>query len=232
MPPLTSINGPIRRREFLSLLAGVSIPDLMREHGIPTASIAWIRAGVVDGNFTLDEDVNGTLVSWQVPDNEFTLREKVTLRRLLSHTAGLTVHGFPGYAAGSAVPSLRQVLDGEKPANTAPIRVDMVPGTKMRYSGGGYAVMQQLLVDRAEKRFPALMEMMVLKPLRMTRSTFEQPLPAGLAGGAAVAHDQKGKAVAGRWHTHPEMAAVCLWTTPAEIWRASRGEGRAVLQEY
>ena len=65
------------------------------------------------------------LKSWKVPENEFTAKEKVTVRRLLSHSAGMTVHGFPGYAAGAPVPSLVQVLNGEKPANTDPIRVDV-----------------------------------------------------------------------------------------------------------
>src|SRR5580658_729208 len=88
------------------------------------------------GKLSLDEDVNQELVTWKVPENEFTKNQKVTLRRLQSHSAGLTVHGFPGYAVGEPIPALVQIFDGEKPANTAPIRVDVVPGTIFRYSGG------------------------------------------------------------------------------------------------
>jgi len=92
---------------------------------------------VEQGKLSLDENVNNKLTTWKVPENEFTQTEKVTLRRLMSHTAGLTVHGFPGYDVDAPVPSIVQVLNGEKPANTDPIRVDIVPGTKSRYSGGG-----------------------------------------------------------------------------------------------
>ena len=72
---------------------------------------------------------------------------KVTIRGLLSHTAGLTIHGFPGYAAGQPIPTVAQVLDGKEPANTKPVRVDVLPGSQYRYSGGGYTVLQQLLAD-------------------------------------------------------------------------------------
>ena len=95
----------------------------------------------------LDEDVSPRLKSWKVPESRFTTTEKVTLRRLLSHTAGLTVHGFPGYDVAGPVPTLVQVLDGARPTNTAPIRVDTTPGAIWRYSGGGYTVAQQLMID-------------------------------------------------------------------------------------
>lgn len=100
----------------------------------PVAAMA-VLAFVDRGKFTLDEDVNSRLVSWKVPENDFSKEEKVTLRRLLSHTAGLTVHGFPGYAADEPVPTLRQVLDGAKPANTKAILPDVAPGSGWRYSG-------------------------------------------------------------------------------------------------
>src|SRR5579884_3970826 len=106
------------------------------------------------GKLSLDEDVNVKLKSWHVPENDFTKTQKVTLRRLLSHSAGLTIHGFPGYEAGAAVPTVPQVLDGVKPANTGAVRVDLVPGTKWRYSGGGYTVMQLLVTDITGKTFP------------------------------------------------------------------------------
>ena len=181
----------------------------------PVAALAALRL-VEQGKLTLDEDVNAKLVSWKVPENEFTKTEKVTLRRLLTHSAGLTVHGFPGYAADATVPTLVQVLNGEKPANTAPIRVDTVPGTLWRYSGGGYTIMQQLLIDVTKKPFPEIMREMVLDPVGMKHSTYEQPPPASRAKEAATAHI-RGKAIAGRFHTYPEMAAAGLWTTPSDL---------------
>jgi CubicO group peptidase (beta-lactamase class C family) len=172
---------------------------------------------VDEGKLSLDEDVNGKLRSWKVPENEFTRIEKVTLRRLLNHSAGLTVHGFAGYAAGTPVPTLLEVLDGKKPANSAPIRVDVIPGKIWRYSGGGYEVMQQLVEDVSGKPFAQLAQEIVLRPLGMTHSTYEQPLPARLESNAAAGHRNSGSLLPGRWHTYPEMTAAGLWTTPSDL---------------
>jgi CubicO group peptidase (beta-lactamase class C family) len=179
---------------------------------------AMVALHLVDeGKLSLDEDVNLKLRAWKVPENEFTKTEKVTLRRLLNHSAGLTVHGFPGYAAGAPLPSLIDVLDGRKPANTAPIRVDTTPGTIWRYSGGGYEVMQQLVIEVAGKPFPQLAREIVLGPLGMSHSTYEQPLPSRLAGNAASGHGVNGATIEGKYHTYPEMTAAGLWTTPSDL---------------
>ncbi len=149
-------------------------------------------------SLSLDEDVNEKLSTWMIPENKFTETEKVTLRRLLSHSAGLTVHGFPGYAWDRPQPTLVQVLDGTKPANTAAIRVDMIPGSKYRYSGGGYTVMQQMVIDVTDKSFSMFMQDSVLNPLGMTHSTFEQPLSENMAVTTATGYSAKGKQVNGR----------------------------------
>ena len=153
----------------------------------PVAALGALRL-VERGQLSLDQDVNERLTSWKVPENEFTKQEKVTLRRLLSHSAGLTVHGFPGYAADAPVPSLIQVLDGVKPANTAAIRADILPGSVWRYSGGGFTVMQQLVIDVTGRPFPALLADLVLVPVGMTDSTYEQPLPESRRAAAASGH--------------------------------------------
>ncbi len=181
---------------------------------------AMVALRLVDeGKLSLDEDVNRKLRTWKVPENEFTKTEKVTLRRLLNHSAGLTVHGFPGYGADEPVPTLPEILDGRKPANTAAIRVDVQPGTLWRYSGGGYEVMQQLVMDVTGEPFPDLARRLVLDPLGMRHSTFEQPLPARYRANAATAHSANGAAIPGKWHTYPEMAAAGLWTTPSDLAR-------------
>jgi CubicO group peptidase (beta-lactamase class C family) len=182
------------------------------------AAIGALRL-VERGRLSLDEDVNVKLRTWKVPENEFTKDEKVTLRRILSHSAGLTVHGFPGYGVGRPLPTLVQVLDGQKPANTAPIRVDMVPGSKWRYSGGGYTVMQQLVIDVTGQPFAEFMQQTVLSPLGMAHSTYQQPLPEDKAAETATGYTQKGEAVVGRWHIYPEMAAAGLWTTASDLAR-------------
>ncbi len=172
---------------------------------------------VEHGKLSLDEDVNQKLVSWKVPENEFTKDQKVTLRRLMSHSAGLTVHGFPGYDVEEPVPRLVQIFNGEKPANTKPIRVDFVPGTKVRYSGGGVTIEQQLMIDVTGKPFPQLMRQIVFDKIGMTDSTYEQPLRPARASMAASGTYTSGKPVHGKWHIYPEMAAAGLWTTPTDL---------------
>lgn len=184
----------------------------------PVAAMAALRL-VQEGKLNLDEDVNRKLVTWKVPENEFTREKKVTLRGLLSHSAGLTVHGFAGYARDSQLPTLLQVLDGVKPANSALIRVDTTPGTKYRYAGGGYVVLQQLLMDVTGKQFQTLMRDTVLKRIGMAHSTYEQPLPKERWAQAAVGYMPTGEKVQGDWHTYPEMAAAGLWTTPSDLAR-------------
>lgn len=184
----------------------------------PVAAFAALYF-IEQGHLGLDEDVNSKLVSWKVPENEFTKEKKVTLRRIMSHSAGLTVHGFRGYAQAEDVPSLLQILDGDKPANSASIRVDSIPGSRYRYSGGGYTVMQQLLIDVSGKPFPAIMRETVLDKIGMIHSTYEQPLPESLAAKAARAHRLNGAMIKGRWHAYPEMAAAGLWTTPSDLCR-------------
>src|SRR5262249_39700427 len=184
----------------------------------PVAALAALRL-VEQGKLDLDEDVNQKLKTWKVPENEFTKEKKVTLRGLLSHSAGLTVHGFPGYSVDAPMPTLVQILNGEKPANTSAIRVDIVPGSRWRYSGGGYTVMQQLLMDVTGKTFPELTREFVLAPAGMRQSTYENPLPKSLEASAATAHRWNGDQVKGRWHVYPEMAAAGLWTTPSDLAR-------------
>ncbi|HSC28250.1 MAG TPA: serine hydrolase domain-containing protein [Vicinamibacterales bacterium] len=182
----------------------------------PVAAVGALRL-VEQGALSLDEDVNAKLVSWKVPENGYTRSQKVTLRRLLSHTAGLTVHGFPGYDVTERVPSVVQVLDGA--GNTAPVRVDVEPGSVSRYSGGGYTVMQLLVTDVTRKSFPEYMREAVLEPLGMSRSTYQQPLPPDRAAETASGHYADRSAVSGNWHLYPEMAAAGLWTTPTDLAR-------------
>jgi len=171
---------------------------------------------VQEGRLSLDEDVNAYLKDWNVPENEFTQAEKVTVRRILSHTAGFTVHGFAGYARDALLPTLADILDGTSPANSSPIRVAGIPGSKWQYSGGGYTVLQKVMIDVTGEPFPSLMGELLLSPLQMKHSTFEQPLPAPLRASAAAGH-LIGFTLPGQWHVYPEMAAAGLWTTPSDL---------------
>lgn len=182
----------------------------------PVAATATLRL-VEQGKLSLDEPVNTYLKSWKLPDNEFTAKEKVTLRRIMSHSAGLTVHGFPGYSVTDSIPTLPQVLDGTNPANTAAVRVDTIPGSIWRYSGGGTTIQQLIDVDQTGKPFPVLLKEQVLDPIGMANSTYEQPLPAARVGQASAAHRANSSMIPGRFHIYPEMAAAGLWTTPTDL---------------
>jgi CubicO group peptidase (beta-lactamase class C family) len=193
----------------------------------PVAAVAAMRL-VEAGRLSLDRNVNDYLTTWKLPDNELTHARAVTLRQILSHTAGLTVHGFKGYEAGAAVPTVPQVLEGAPPANSEPVRVTLLPGTKSEYSGGGYTVLQQLLVDVTGTAFPELVRKEVFEPAGMRFSTYEQPLPEALVKFAAAGHE-KGKVLKGERHTYPEMAAAGLTTTASDLARFALAVQRARL---
>lgn len=169
------------------------------------------EAGVI----SLDSNVNNYLSSWKLPDNKFTEKEKVTTRRILNHTAGLTVWGFPGYDKGDTIPCLADVLDGK--GNTDSVRVFKEPGESWMYSGGGYTIMQLMITDIEQKSFPEIMKKHVLDPLGMKSSTFENPLPAKYHNLAATGYRTNGDEVEGKWPIYPEMAAAGLWTTPSQL---------------
>lgn len=172
---------------------------------------------VEQNKLSLDSPVNEKLVGWQIPENKFTKQRPVALKHLLNHSAGLTVHGFDGYAIDEAVPTILQVLNGQKPANSAAIEVDLMPETQYRYSGGGYTVMQKLVVDVSKTNFPDIMNQLVLSPLAMTKSTFQQPLPAEKLKHAAAGYLPNKLPVPGKYHTYPEIAPAGLWTTAEDL---------------
>lgn len=220
-------------------LSPVTEKTLFQAASISKSIVAMGAMRLVEqGKLVLDEDVNMRLKTWKVPENDFTRTEKVTLRRLLSHTAGTTVPGFGGYPAGVPLPTTIQILSGEKPANNEAVLVNVVPGSLWRYSGGGFTIAQFLMGEVTGKPFPKLLSELVLAPLGMADSTCEQPLPDRLRASAATAHDPEGKPLAGRWHTYPEMAAAGLWTTPSDLARfliemrkAIRGESALLSKE-
>lgn len=193
----------------------------------PVAASAAMRL-VEEHHLALDRNVNEYLTSWKLPENDLTKATPVNLKHLMSHTGGLTIHGFGGYAAGEPVPTVPQVLDGAKPANSEAVRVTVAPGTKYEYSGGGYTILQLLMSDVTHLAFPELMKTMVLDRAGMRFSTYEQPLPPALVKHATAGHD-KGKVIAGERHTYPEMAAAGLWTTPSDLARFAMSIQRSRL---
>lgn len=214
-----SIGGPPVTPETLFQAASIS-------KAVTTLAVLKL---VQAGKLNLDADINRYLGAWKLPGNEFTQQAPVTLRGLLTHSAGVTVHGFEGYRAGEPIPNLEQVLNGDSPANSPPIRVDVVPGKTWRYSGGGFVIVQEALGNVMGIPFPKLMHDLVLDPLAMKHSTFQQPLSPWLLSKAATPYLDDGSAVPGGPHIYPELAAAGLWTTPSDLARYAVGIQQALF---
>jgi CubicO group peptidase (beta-lactamase class C family) len=202
----------------------------------PVAAMAAVRAAQ-EGRFSLDADINTILKTWKLPDTEFTRERPVTPRALMSHTAGLgDGFGFPGYQPSAARPSIVEILEGRPPSNLGPVFMERPPFTAMKYSGGGVVVMQLAMTDVVGGSFPDIMRRMVLEPIGMTHSAYEQPLSEERDRHAARAHGARGQAMDAKWHVYPELAAAGLWTTPTdlarfaiEVQQAAQGRSSRVL---
>lgn len=190
-----------------TLFQAASVTKLL----VASLALHFVEKGMIE----LDKDVNHYLTSWQLPDNEFTIEKKVTLRLLLSHQSGLPETDFP-YLKGSQ-PSLIQVLNGELPAQNKPARVEFVPGSRWQYSNLGYAVIQLLMEDVCGQSIDQMMEEVIYKPLHMKNSTLIYPLPDEFAGrDEAVPHDEKGNAYPANLHP-VAVAQGGLISTPSDI---------------
>src|SRR5205823_2964877 len=133
---------------------------------------------LVDRNkIDLDKNVNDYLKSWKILDSVYTKQYKVTLRNILDMTSGLSVPGFAGHSVHDALPLLKQILNGEPPAENKPIRVIFLPGSKYYYSGGSYEVLEQIIEDISGESFSKFMHNNVLMPLKMENSQFIAVLP-------------------------------------------------------
>ena len=191
----------------------------------PVAVLGMLRL-VEQGLLDLDADVNDVLTSWRVPPNA-SWQPRVTLRQIASHSAGLTVGGFPGYARGAPLPTLTEILTGTPPANTAGIRVDTLPGVEFRYAGGGTTVLQQVLEDVTGRPFAELMRELVLEPLGMSAAATRSRSPTSCTTRRRPRTGRTATPVEGGWHVYPELAAAGLWTTPGDLARFAIAVQRA-----
>lgn len=180
-------------------------------------SLGIIRL-VKNGKLSFSEDIRNYLKTWNFPDNEYSSGRTITLKNLLSHTAGLSVHGFVGYSSTDSIPTINQILDGTRPANNEPIKPIFPAGEHFEYSGGGSVVIRKILDDNISNNYDSLMEALVLKPLGMTNSTFSQPLKSGY-NNYAFGYDKDMKPLKGKFYIYPEQTAGGLWSTATDIAR-------------
>jgi len=172
---------------------------------------------VQEKKLDLNADINMYLDSWKFPYDGKSNNKQITLTNLLSHTGGLTIHGFPGYSKGDTLPTLTQILDGQKPANTEAIRSSEEPGKRVNYSGGGTTITQQIIIDITHQPYDVFMKKNVLDPLGMTSSSFTQPPSSGKEKLLATGYKADGSEVPGKYHIYPEQAAAGLWTNPTDL---------------
>jgi CubicO group peptidase (beta-lactamase class C family) len=170
-----------------------------------------------DGKVDLDTDINDYLTSWTFPYDSMSGDNFITLRNLLSHTGGTSVHGFWGYANGEKIPDIVQILDGQPPANSQPVRSMFPAGSNSVYSGGGTSISQLIVADVTGQTYDRYMERNVLKPMGKSTSFFTTVPPRRNARFLATGHGLNGEPVKGKYHHYPEQAAASLWTNPAEL---------------
>lgn len=213
----------------------VAVDTLFQAASVSKPVAAYVALRLVENDIlTLDDDIGPQLKVWRLPPSPLLKDNPVTLRGLLSHNAGLGPSGYGGYPRGSALPTLIQTLNGEAPARPKPVEVKAQPGSGWSYSGGGYLVAEQLMIDVTGRPFPALALDIALTPLGMSHSSFVAP--AADATNVALGHGADGAPVEGGWHLYPEHAAAGLWSTPSDLARftldvmmAGRGSPNTVL---
>jgi CubicO group peptidase (beta-lactamase class C family) len=170
-----------------------------------------------DQQLDLDADINNYLQKWKFPYDSVSKGKKISLKHLLSHTAGLSVHGFPGYDRKVKIPSLPEILDGKTPANTAAVRSLFEPGLRYQYSGGGTTISQLIIEEVSKQPYHVFIYDNVLKPMGMLQSSYQQPPAPGKMKHVATGYRADGSEVENKFHVYPEQGAAGLWTTPTEL---------------
>ncbi len=165
----------------------------------------------------LYKDINSYLKQWQFPYDSISKGSKITLANLLSHTAGLGVHGFLGYDRNASIPSLVQILNGKEPSISPAIRSFIEPNKTYEYSGGGTTISQLMVEEVSKLPYHLFMQQNVLTPLGMTNSFYNQPPSNNKLKQLATGYDKDGNEIKGKFHVYPTQAAAGLWTTPTDL---------------
>jgi len=179
---------------------------------MPVTAYGALRL-VEEKKLSLDENINSYLKSWKVPENDFTKEKKVTIKNILNHSAGIHPRGTGRYSINETIPTLVEILNGTPPAINEPITVNKEPGESVRFAYASYVPIQQMMLDVDGKTFPEIMHELVLQPLEMNNSTFNQSLTAAQLKKVATGYLQDGTMVEGRRKIYPALASNGLWTT-------------------
>jgi CubicO group peptidase (beta-lactamase class C family) len=171
---------------------------------------------VQEGKLGLDDDINNYLKTWKFPYDEVSKGKKITIKNLLNHNAGLSIHGFGGYGKGESLPTIIQTLDGLKPSNSGAVRSVFEPSLKYQYSGGGTTISQLILENTTGEKYADYMVRNILNPLGMNNSSYNQPPSKDKENLLATGYNYD-KEVKGKYNIYPEVAAAGLWTNPTDL---------------
>lgn len=175
------------------------------------AALNLVEKGLLD----LDENVNLKLKEWNLPETTLTENEKVTLRRLIAHNAGIKNDLWSSYLPNEEIPTLTQMLAGEAPSVDPATSVINEPGSKMVYSNPGYSIIQKLVMDVKGEAFDQIIDELVFTPVGMENSSFKQPIPDDLMQRKATGYTKDLEPYP--YRLFPYQAAGGIWTTPEDI---------------
>lgn len=173
---------------------------------------------VENGEIELEQPINNYLSSWKIEENDYTKKTPITLRMLLSHSAGTSQTSYFGFTPTQPLPTIKEILSGAKISETRPVVVNSEPNKEFRYSGGGSMIAQLALMDVSGKSFSNLTQEILFDKLGMKNSTFEQPVPSKYTKQCSWAYS------AASWfkglpYVYPQQAAAGLYTTPTDLAR-------------
>ncbi len=171
---------------------------------------------VQDKRLDLNNDINNYLHSWKFPYDSISNGKKITISNLLSHTGGINVSGFDGYTKTDSLPTILQILNGGKPANSDGVKSIFEPNLKYKYSGGGTTISQLIIEDITGKSYADYMENNILKPIGMKNSFYTDTSSENKLNLLATGYNGD-KEVKMKYHIYPEKAAAGLWTNPTEL---------------
>lgn len=172
---------------------------------------------VQDNSISMTGDIDKQLISWHIPDNNFSKKNPITVKNLLSHTAGVSNSQFLGYHPNDRLPTVVQALNAEAPAQNEKVKIVSKPGSVFSYSNCGYWILALLLEDIEKKEFKKIIKEEVLTPLEMTNSTFDTHLPNEQFKSIAFGHLSKNKVIEQKYYIYEPTSAGGLWSTPRDI---------------
>jgi CubicO group peptidase (beta-lactamase class C family) len=170
-----------------------------------------------DNKIDINADINNYLTSWKFPYDSISKGKKITMAQLLSHSAGLTTSGGSDYQRGDTLPTIYDILDGKRPANSPAVRSEYEPGTRFQYSNNGSSIAMLTAMDITKKTYEDYIKETVLNPLGMNNTFFTDIPPGNLKQKFATGYNEDGTQLKGKYSILAQQAGGAAWSTPSEI---------------